>query len=255
MTILQNPAPAFGVPRLAAAFILILALSSADAADSATNAVSTPITNTPIASTNREGERPREPLPQSQTQPPPQSELQPQSQPTTAAADAKDTADFNEFKIILDRNIFDPNRAAPGARRRTEDKPKPTRIDYLNLVGAMSYEKGRFAFFDGTSSEYRKSVKPGDSIAGYKVADVTQNTVTLQSGDKKLDLPVGGQLKRIDEGEWQLNSAPESFASSSSNSASSTGSLTNNLKSGGGNSTDEENPILKRLLEQRRQGK
>jgi hypothetical protein len=117
----------------------------------------------------------------------------------------------------------------------------------------MSYEKGRFAFFDGSSSEYRKSVKPGDSIAGYKVADVAPNKVTLESGDKKFELPVGGQLKRIDEGEWKVNASAESFAGSttSSNSSSSSSSISKSESS----SSDEENPVLKRLMEQRRQGK
>ena len=75
-----------------------------------------------------------------------------------APALENDMISFDEFKIITQRNIFDPNRSAPGQRRRDQDRPRPTRIDYLNLVGAMSYEKGRFAFFDGTCSEYRKSV-------------------------------------------------------------------------------------------------
>ena len=178
--------------------------------------------------------------------------------PEEALGDAHPPAtdSFDEFKIITQRNIFDPNRRRPGESRRNEERPKPVRIDYVNLVGAMSYEKGRFAFFDGSSSEYRKSVKPGDSIAGYKVADVTQNKVTLESGDKKIELPVGGQLKREDEGEWRVNSTPESFASSgSSSSSSSSSSESSSGSSGSSGASEETNPILKRLLEQRRQGK
>ena len=178
----------------------------------------------------------------------------------TNAAPAKASGEgFDEFKIITQRHIFDPNRSAPGAPRRNVETPKPKRIEYLNLVGAMSYDKGRFAFFDGSSSEYRKSVKPGDSIAGYKVADVTQNKVTLESGDKKIELPVGGQLKREDEGEWRVNSTPESFASSgtsnSSSSSSSTSTSGGSSTSGSSGESEETNPILKRLLEQRRQGR
>ena len=187
---------------------------------------------------------------------------------TTAVVDAKAPAavepepgSFDEFKLITQRNIFDPNRSAPGRPRRTEEAPKPKRIDYMNLVGAMSYEKGRFAFFDGSSSEYRKSVKPGDSIAGYKVADVTAAKVTLESGDKKIEVPVGGQLKREDEGEWRLNATPESFASSGSGSGSSDSSSSSTSTPGAsgsssaGSESEETNPILKKLLEQRRQGK
>lgn len=166
---------------------------------------------------------------------------------------AVEPGSFDEFKIITQRNIFDPNRSAPGQPRRSQETARPKRIDYVNLVGVMSYEKGRFAFFDGSSSEYRKSVKPGDSIAGYRVADVTQTKVTLERGDKKLELPVGGQLKREDDGEWRVNAAPESFASSGSSSSGSTSESSGSSSSSG--SSEEANPILKRLLEQRRQGK
>ena len=184
----------------------------------------------------------------------PPGEARGDARPPAAAAEP---GSFDEFKIITQRNIFDPNRRIPGSRTpRTEEK-KPKRIDYLNLVGAMSYEKGRFAFFDSNSSEYRKSVKPGDSIAGYKVSDVTANKVTLQRDDKKIELPVGGQLKREDEGEWRLNSSPENFAAStnSSDSSSTSSSSGSNSSNSNSSSSDESNPILKRLLEQRRQGK
>lgn len=159
---------------------------------------------------------------------------------------------FDQFKIIAQRNIFDPNRAAPGQRRRSEDKPKPIRIDYLNLLGAMSYEKGQFAFFDGTSSEYRKSVKAGDSIAGYKVAEVTQNRVTLTKDEKKVELPVGGQMKRQDEGEWQVNTTSESFNIVGSSSSSTSTSTNSTSKS---DSDSAESDALKRLLERRKQEK
>ena len=170
------------------------------------------------------------------------------------SAESKSAVSFDAFKIITQRNIFDPNRTTPGRPRRSEDRPKPVRVDYLNLVGAMSYEKGSFAFFDGTSSEYRKSVKAGDSIAGYNVAEVTPNQVTLESDGKKVHLPVGAQLKRQDEGEWQLNSTPESFTSSGGGSPSSSSS-TSGSETKSDSSSGEVNEVLKRLLEQRRQGK
>ena len=252
-------ARAFGVRWLAAAFHLALSVVIASAADSATNAVSSTTTNSGTVVTNR-----AQSVSQSTTNVAAVSTNITATTNTTAAdstASTKDLAGFDEFKIITQRNIFDPNR-----RDRTRfpngsgEQPKPRRIDYLNLVGAMSYEKGRFAFFDGSSSEYRKSVKPGDTIAGYKVANVTQNDVTLESGDKKIQLPVGGQLKREDEGEWRVNSNPENFAASTNSSGSSSSSSSVSTSSSSSNSTsssssDEQNPILKRLLEQRRQGK
>jgi hypothetical protein len=175
-----------------------------------------------------------------------------QPAPLTSATDTNvDPNSLEAFQIISTRNIFDPRRAAPGSRRRNdEDRPKPVRVDYLNLLGAMSYEKGKIAFFDGNSSEFKKSVKLGDTIAGYKLSDVNSSRVTLTKDDKKIELPVGGQLKREDEGEWQIKSQAESFTSSSNTSSSpSSSSASSSGKSG---SSEEPSEALKRLLERRR---
>src|SRR5690348_9065903 len=50
--------------------------------------------------------------------------------------------DFSAFRLVVDRNIFDPNRAP----RRGPTAPVRT-VDAFTLVGTMSYEKGIFAFF------------------------------------------------------------------------------------------------------------
>jgi len=167
---------------------------------------------------------------------------------------------FDAFKVIGQRNIFDANRAAPGVRREPREERKPARVDYLNLLGAMSYDKGAFAFFDGNNPEYRKTVKTGESIAGCKVAQVTQTNVTLEVNGKMLALAVGAQLKRQDEGEWQLNSTTESFTSAgatagAASTPSSGAASAPASSSGAGSSSDGPSDALKRLLEQRRLGK
>src|SRR5688572_26430754 len=84
----------------------------------------------------------------------------------TAPAAAVDPASFEAFKMLAQKNIFDPNRAAPG-QPRPQVEQAPRRTEAFTLVGSIAYEKGEFAFFEGTSPEYRKSVKAGDSIASY----------------------------------------------------------------------------------------
>ncbi len=76
----------------------------------------------------------------------------------------------------------------------------------------MSYEKGTFAFFDGTSSEYQKVLKLTDSIAGYKVTNIAPNSVKLVSGTNELELNVGEQLRREENGPWLLASQSASYA-------------------------------------------
>lgn len=161
---------------------------------------------------------------------------------------------FDAFKILTQKNIFDPNRSIPGQKRDRREETRPPKVEFLSLVGAMTYGKGDFAFFDGTSSDYRKTVKAGDAIAGYKIAQVTQTNVTLEAEGKTLHMPVGGQLKRVDEGEWTLNASAETFTNS--NTSSETKKTENPGSSGSnGNGGSEPSDALKRLLERRRQEK
>ncbi len=69
----------------------------------------------------------------------------------------------------------------------------------------MAYdEKGPLAFFEGTSSDYRKVLKPSAMIAGYKIVEVSPSSVKLAVGTNEFELPVGMQLRREDQGNWHL---------------------------------------------------
>jgi hypothetical protein len=73
----------------------------------------------------------------------------------------------------------------------------------------MSYGKGPFAFFDGSSSDYRKALKPEDSIAGYKVTEIGLKSVKLKSSTNEVELAVGSQLSREDGGDWHASTRQE----------------------------------------------
>ncbi len=156
--------------------------------------------------------------------------------------------DYVSFRMIADRNIFNPHRAK-GVPNRPPQRTEPERIvrsDRFALLGTMSYEKGRYAFFDGSSTEFRKVAKPEDSIAGFKIAEVAPTCVKLLlTNGQLLELCVGMQMKKSEEQGWQLAGKAEaaegttrSFSSSSSSSAS---------------SGPESEDVLKRLLEKRSQ--
>jgi hypothetical protein len=115
--------------------------------------------------------------------------------------------DYASFKIVTERNIFNSHRSARYAPR-TEATPQ-ARVDSFALVGTMSYEKGLFAFFDGTSSEYRKSLQINDQIAGFKIAGIESAFVKLASPTNEIQLPVGMQMRREDKGEWRLGAQPD----------------------------------------------
>lgn len=163
-----------------------------------------------------------------------------------------DPRSYEAFRIIAMRNIFDPNRYPGSSTPRGPSQPPPKRTELFTLVGAISYDKGDFAFFDSNSSDYRKTVKPGDTIAGYKVAEVSADKVTLEADGKKVELPVGGQMKRQGDEGWKLNSRAEPIASMGSGSSST--SVTN-ADGSTSSSTGEMPDALKRLLEQRKNEK
>jgi hypothetical protein len=159
---------------------------------------------------------------------------------TKAAVTAR--LDFDAFRIIPERNIFDPNRAAPGSTRtRPREPDRRVRTESFALLGTMSYEKGRFAFFDGSSSDYRKVLQADGRIADFKVAAVAPTCVRLQTTNgHAIELCVGMQMSRREDEDWQVSErtpAPGASASSSDSA------------SAGGESDD----VLKRLMQRREQ--
>ena len=163
------------------------------------------------------------------------------------AASAQETnrasqTDFSAFRVISQRNIFNLNRTARRERNRTQQVG-----DAFYLVGTMSYEKGTFAFFDGTGSEYRKILQNAGAIAGYKVVEITPTSVRLEIGGKQVTMKVGAQMRREDQAGWQLaaNSElpqdPAATADSAPTEASSE------------NSSGEANDVLRKLMQRREQ--
>ncbi len=69
----------------------------------------------------------------------------------------------------------------------------------------MSYSKGRFAFFDGSDSKYKKVVEPGGNIIGYTVKEVKQGSVTLVAGGKEFELKSGAQMRNTGNNKWELS--------------------------------------------------
>lgn len=175
---------------------------------------------------------------------------------TNAPGPAK--TDYAYFQVVNSRNIFNPSRVPNRPDRPASGEPKKvTKVEAFSLVGTLRYEKGDLAFFDGSSSEYRKGFKAGESLAGYKVVSVSDAAVRIESKGVITELKIGSQMRREDEGEWKLAGGPYTGGSSSTSSSGETtavsegsGSATPASAGAGGGSADE---ILKRLLQKREQ--
>lgn len=151
--------------------------------------------------------------------------------------------DYASFRLIADRNIFDPNRFPhTGRDRRTSvSRSAPA----FALVGTMTYQNGMIAFFDGTDSDYRKVLSVNGTIAGYQVKAITLNGVTLASTNPPVTLAVGAQM-RFDGSQWQMAGRSELPATASAETESPAPDQSAPPSSGGA-----VNDVLKRLMQQR----
>jgi len=110
-------------------------------------------------------------------------------------------AGFEAFQLIVERNIFNPNRVG---RTRAATEEKPPRVDEISLVGTMHYDKGVIAFFDSTEPAFKKSLRVGESVAEFKVLSIAPDGVELMRGDQPLSLKVSQQLRRAEGGDWNV---------------------------------------------------
>jgi hypothetical protein len=144
--------------------------------------------------------------------------------------------DYSAFQMVAEKNIFNPNRTP----RSGVPLAQPKTVESFTLVGTMSYEKGIFAFFDGTSSDYKKVLKPNETIAGYKLVAISADSAKLMLNTNVLELAVGAQMKRRDDGIWERSASSESYASGATSSAPTDAS-----------SSGAENDIIKKMMMRR----
>ena len=165
---------------------------------------------------------------------------------TNATPATPDPRDFSAFKLIADRNIFNPNRT-PGSGRagfRPPVENRPTaRAELITLVGIMAYDKGLFAFFDGTSASQRKVLRQSDTIAGYTITNVAPGLIKLVANGKGVDMRPGMQLRREDDGRWTLVARTELAVSQPTSS-----SLDSDAAADG-----DDAEVLKKMMQKREQ--
>jgi hypothetical protein len=151
--------------------------------------------------------------------------------------------DYSAFSLVTTRNIFDPNRY------RGRPRGNVARVESFALVGTMSYEKGTFAFFSGSSSDYQKALKCSDSIAGYKLTAINPNSVKLALATNEVELRVGMQMRREEDGPW-LPSRNRELASSPTTSGAS-GASAVSVSAEASVPSGPQSDIIKRMMERR----
>ena len=167
--------------------------------------------------------------------------------PVTAPAQ---TADYSEFRIISQRNIFNLNRV-PARTNQTVAVQAPAQgfVEAFSLVGTMTYEKGQFAFFDGTRPDYQKAIKPAETIGGYKLVAVLPTSVRLETRGAEFEMKVGTELRR-DEKTARFY-ADGLGVTGYTNASTATTNVVSALSAG--SPSPEASDILKRLMQKREQ--
>ena len=134
---------------------------------------------------------------------------------------ASQSADpFDAFRTIGERNIFDPNRQ-PRIRRDSSNEVVTPADEVVSFVGTLQYEKGLFAFFDGSDQRYRTTIPIGGSIAGFSITQIAPRSVSLSAKDRLLTLRMGESLRRRDGSDWTVSTLAQPLGDATSPSAAS----------------------------------
>jgi hypothetical protein len=121
---------------------------------------------------------------------------------------ASSSPEFTSFKIILQRNIFDPNRTPfrENSDQSRKSRPNPQQTDRFTLLGVLIHNGDPLAFFEGSQTEFRREFKPGETIAGFRIAGISTEKVLLEKEGRKIPIPVGQGMSSTDGEEWEVGS-------------------------------------------------
>lgn len=158
----------------------------------------------------------------------------------TSAPAGPAPGDFENFRIIAERNIFNPNRI--GRVREGGDAPTAPREEAFAFVGTLETEKGIVAIFDSPDAALRKAVREGQSLAGFNVKTISAGKVELTGEKQSFALNLAQRLRRVEEGEWKVSNVepPPVAAPSGPDSSSTPPPIPANASE-----------VLRRLMEQR----
>ncbi len=177
---------------------------------------------------------------------------------TAGLAKSHDSSKENskDYRIISQRNIFNQHRVPTtpnSSSKPVKTVPRGT-VDAFSLVGTLVYEKGSYAFFDGSNPSYRKVVQLSDVISDYKVVAIRSDSVQLEAGGRQFEMKVGAQLRRTDDTAQLINYSASTYSNAAPASSSYTPSSSYPPSStaplpGGASPSD----VLKKLMEKRAQ--
>jgi hypothetical protein len=131
---------------------------------------------------------------------------------------------FETYSILVQRNIFDPQRR-PAPTRGAEESPveeSPPDLS-VSLLGTWVSSGRTMALLGSPSAEYNGDRAAGEELGGWKIESITTKGVVLVRGDQRLDWPVGQKVVRLGEEGWQVAGQAEPGRSPTTSSGSASG--------------------------------
>jgi hypothetical protein len=180
---------------------------------------------------------------------------EPDTRKPTSSSGAPKPLTFDDFDLIVKRNIFDPNRRKRVPRSTAPAPPPPPARNSIVLKGTMKTPEAEFASFDSSLSRHRGRFEKNQTLGEFKLTSITRTNATLTLSTNSFTLAVGESLSRTGEGPW--SSAGKSSFSSGGGYASrgaSSGSGASDPDSGS-SSSGGRSAALQRLLEARRKAR
>jgi len=167
---------------------------------------------------------------------------------TSYSFSKENISSFEDYKIIIERNIFDGNRNAPVKKlpvsKPTPVIPPPPVLEHITLVGAMIQTNNKtsltqeIAFFSGSKPEYSVALKKGMKIAGFEIINITTSNIILDKKGYQINLPVGKSVTGNKEVEWKPTDSSVSVVGSTKETP---------------KVSEDNSELLKKLIERRRQ--
>jgi hypothetical protein len=99
---------------------------------------------------------------------------------------------FEAFKLVRTRNIFDPDRRPPPSENAAAATAAPiVQSDYVALTGTLLTRDKALAFFSGSRADFNKVLAVRGNIAGVTITNITVDNIRIDRAGKTATVPVG----------------------------------------------------------------
>jgi hypothetical protein len=98
---------------------------------------------------------------------------------------------FESFKLVRTRNIFDPDRRPPPSQNTSAAAVPIVQSDYVALTGTLLTPDKALAFFSGSRADFDQVLPVKSKIAGVTITKITADNITIDRAGKTATVPVG----------------------------------------------------------------